>query len=149
MPLSLYRVALFHNSTKVFFGLCFMISPLAEAWFHKKPSGCINGQACKRCHLCPEGEPKLRKKQLHGLNRSVPSGGGDSSVCAFVSSGKAHKKYTEHQFAFLAFFAGAGVVVCWLLCAHSIGLHCSQCFNTSSMSLTTTGSSSKQLRADS
>lgn len=33
------------------------------AWFHKKPSGCINGAACKRCHLCPEGEPKLRKKQ--------------------------------------------------------------------------------------
>ena len=38
----------------------------AEAWFHKKPSGCINGQACKRCHLCPEGEPKLRKKQHLG-----------------------------------------------------------------------------------
>ena len=37
------------------------VSP--EAWFHKKPSGCINGAACKRCHLCPEGEPKLRKKQ--------------------------------------------------------------------------------------
>lgn len=37
-----------------------------EAWFHKKPSGCINGAACKRCHLCPEGEPKLRKKQYPG-----------------------------------------------------------------------------------
>eukprot|EP00913_Durusdinium_trenchii_P021835 g20517.t1 len=36
------------------------------AWFHKKPSGCINGAACKRCHLCPEGEPKLRKKQYPG-----------------------------------------------------------------------------------
>jgi len=32
------------------------------AWFYK-PSGCVNAEACKRCHLCPEGEPKLRKKQ--------------------------------------------------------------------------------------
>ena len=42
------------------------VSP--KAWFHKKPSGCINGAACKRCHLCPEGEPKLRKKQFLDLN---------------------------------------------------------------------------------
>jgi len=32
------------------------------AWFHKA-SGCKSGANCTRCHACPEGEPKLRKKQ--------------------------------------------------------------------------------------
>ena len=32
------------------------------AWFHKA-SGCQNGVNCRRCHLCPESEVKLRKKQ--------------------------------------------------------------------------------------
>jgi hypothetical protein len=31
------------------------------AWFWK-PGGCQNGQDCTRCHLCPEGELKARKK---------------------------------------------------------------------------------------
>jgi len=32
------------------------------AWFHKA-FGCQNGVNCRRCHLCPESEVKLRKKQ--------------------------------------------------------------------------------------
>lgn len=32
------------------------------AWFYKG-SGCQNGATCRRCHICPEGELKLRKKQ--------------------------------------------------------------------------------------
>jgi len=32
------------------------------AWFHKA-SGCENGASCRRCHLCPESELKIRKKQ--------------------------------------------------------------------------------------
>merc|ERR1719433_667746 len=32
------------------------------AWFYKV-SGCKNGASCRRCHLCPIGELKLRKKQ--------------------------------------------------------------------------------------
>mmetsp|Transcript_39719 Transcript_39719/g.105141 ORF Transcript_39719/g.105141 Transcript_39719/m.105141 type:complete len:413 (-) Transcript_39719:298-1536(-) len=31
------------------------------AWFWK-PGGCRNGQLCRHCHLCPEGELKLRKR---------------------------------------------------------------------------------------
>lgn len=31
------------------------------AWFWK-PSGCSNGRDCGRCHRCPEGEAKARKK---------------------------------------------------------------------------------------
>merc|ERR1712232_770194 len=32
------------------------------AWFYKA-SGCQSGKACHYCHLCPEGELKMRKKQ--------------------------------------------------------------------------------------
>lgn len=31
------------------------------AWFWK-PQGCDNGASCARCHLCPQGEVKARKK---------------------------------------------------------------------------------------
>lgn len=31
------------------------------AWFWK-PEGCHNGSKCGRCHLCPKGEVRLRKK---------------------------------------------------------------------------------------
>jgi len=31
------------------------------AWFWK-PQGCQNGQECRHCHLCPEGEMRARKK---------------------------------------------------------------------------------------
>ncbi|CAE7773527.1 unnamed protein product [Symbiodinium microadriaticum] len=34
-------------------------SPCAWVW---KPQGCHNGRNCGRCHLCPPGEVKLRKK---------------------------------------------------------------------------------------
>merc|ERR1719382_2299990 len=32
------------------------------AWYWKA-QGCINGQACAHCHLCPEGELKMRKQR--------------------------------------------------------------------------------------
>jgi len=37
-------------------GLC---RPCAWLW---KPQGCQNGQECRHCHLCPEGELKARRK---------------------------------------------------------------------------------------
>jgi len=33
--------------------------PCAWMW---KAKGCLNGEACAHCHLCPEGELKVRKK---------------------------------------------------------------------------------------
>lgn len=42
------------------------------AWFWKQ-GGCQNGRDCQHCHLCPQGEVKLRKKvkqTLIQLNRS-------------------------------------------------------------------------------
>lgn len=43
------------------------------AWFHKG-AGCQNGLACRRCHLCPEGELKLRKKQKVQRLRNTEAG---------------------------------------------------------------------------
>lgn len=40
------------------------------AWFYK-PSGCLNGSACRYCHLCPAGELKNRKKQKIALLRKL------------------------------------------------------------------------------
>ena len=35
----------------------------------RKPQGCLNGDACLRCHLCPAGELKRRKgEQKASLN---------------------------------------------------------------------------------
>lgn len=31
-------------------------------WFWKK-GGCTNGTNCKRCHMCPDGEAKIRRKE--------------------------------------------------------------------------------------
>ena len=31
------------------------------AWFWKE-GGCKNGEQCRHCHLCPEGELRRRKK---------------------------------------------------------------------------------------
>lgn len=38
------------------------------AWFWK-PSGCQNGQNCRHCHLCPDGELKARKKSKVAMMR--------------------------------------------------------------------------------
>jgi len=37
-------------------------------WFWK-PTGCLNGQACAHCHLCPDGELKVRKKMKGAAKR--------------------------------------------------------------------------------
>ena len=38
---------------------------MAEAWMWKS-QGCLNGALCMRCHLCPAGEIKRRKKDRSG-----------------------------------------------------------------------------------
>mmetsp|Transcript_19474 Transcript_19474/g.51532 ORF Transcript_19474/g.51532 Transcript_19474/m.51532 type:complete len:343 (-) Transcript_19474:299-1327(-) len=55
------------------------------AWFYKT-SGCNNGPACRRCHVCPEGELKTRKKQkiarlrnADGSSPANPDSDGDGS----------------------------------------------------------------------
>lgn len=40
------------------------------AWFWKE-QGCTNGATCRRCHLCPLGEVKNRKKQKMAAKREV------------------------------------------------------------------------------
>lgn len=45
-----------HGSTLHITGQC---RPCAWFW---KPSGCHNGSECGRCHLCPSGEMKVRKR---------------------------------------------------------------------------------------
>lgn len=41
------------------------------AWFWK-PQGCANGSSCTRCHLCPEGELKIRKRvKVAGLRSAA------------------------------------------------------------------------------
>lgn len=40
------------------------------AWFWK-PQGCENGSLCCRCHLCPEGEVKKRKKEKLAAMRTA------------------------------------------------------------------------------
>mmetsp|Transcript_115139 Transcript_115139/g.326195 ORF Transcript_115139/g.326195 Transcript_115139/m.326195 type:complete len:738 (-) Transcript_115139:515-2728(-) len=46
------------------------------AWFWK-PQGCGNGEACRHCHLCPEGEIKARKKvKTQELSQEKQPGGG-------------------------------------------------------------------------
>merc|ERR1712039_535582 len=40
------------------------------AWFWK-PQGCENGIQCVRCHLCPRGEIKARKKAKQATLRSL------------------------------------------------------------------------------
>ncbi|CAK0903760.1 unnamed protein product [Prorocentrum cordatum] len=45
------------------------------AWYYK-PSGCDMGKDCAFCHLCPEGEVKLRKKaKLLAIRRTFQKGG--------------------------------------------------------------------------
>jgi len=57
------------------------------AWFWK-PQGCQNGQECRHCHLCPEGEIKARKKKKLAAMRSVSDGAecGTINVSAWRNS---------------------------------------------------------------
>ncbi|CAE7509214.1 GekBS024P [Symbiodinium necroappetens] len=38
------------------------------AWFWK-PTGCLNGEECRHCHMCPPGEVKSRKKNKLAMLR--------------------------------------------------------------------------------
>lgn len=70
------------------------------AWFWKA-QGCQNGYSCRRCHLCPEGELKARKKsKVATLRASKPQAIdlGDSSnptaaepaiIATFAEAGRA------------------------------------------------------------
>lgn len=40
------------------------------AWFHKE-GGCLNEKNCRRCHLCPKGELKNRRKAKIARTRSA------------------------------------------------------------------------------
>jgi len=55
-------------------------------WFYKA-SGCQNGASCCRCHLCPEGEVRLRKTQklarFRNAGRSRHSNGQHSNLAGF------------------------------------------------------------------
>lgn len=44
------------------------------AWFWR-PQGCNNGQDCRHCHLCDQGEVKLRRKSKLGALRKQGRGG--------------------------------------------------------------------------
>lgn len=51
------------------------------AWFWK-PRGCLNGQDCGHCHMCPDGEIKSRrmeKVQAMRLGALVPAKGGSAA----------------------------------------------------------------------
>mmetsp|Transcript_110250 Transcript_110250/g.343731 ORF Transcript_110250/g.343731 Transcript_110250/m.343731 type:complete len:338 (-) Transcript_110250:30-1043(-) len=60
------------------------------AWFWK-PQGCMHGWECKRCHLCPDGEIKLRKKAKHSKmqaqQRSGAAAGRGGRGTALTSGG--------------------------------------------------------------
>jgi len=58
------------------------------AWFWK-PQGCHNGEACRRCHLCPEGELKRRKKALKQVSVSSDDCTSPEEVPTSVSSSTA------------------------------------------------------------
>jgi len=38
-------------------------------WFWR-PQGCINGESCRHCHMCPVGEVKARRKNRLAILRS-------------------------------------------------------------------------------
>jgi len=48
------------------------------AW-HWKPQGCTKGSNCTRCHLCPDGELKARKKAKKAALQAARSDGGSES----------------------------------------------------------------------
>jgi len=51
------------------------------AWFWR-PQGCDNGTTCRHCHLCPEGEIKLRRKLRLTQRESAKGRGRDRVVPA-------------------------------------------------------------------
>lgn len=57
-PLATNRGSLQHHA-----GAC---RPCAWFW---KPTGCENGVDCDYCHICPEGELKVRKKSKQAMLR--------------------------------------------------------------------------------
>mmetsp|Transcript_29123 Transcript_29123/g.61890 ORF Transcript_29123/g.61890 Transcript_29123/m.61890 type:complete len:673 (+) Transcript_29123:108-2126(+) len=50
--------------------------------WHWKPQGCQRGLDCGYCHLCPEGEVKVRKKAKMLALRAASVGGSESAVAA-------------------------------------------------------------------
>mmetsp|Transcript_49027 Transcript_49027/g.140924 ORF Transcript_49027/g.140924 Transcript_49027/m.140924 type:complete len:654 (+) Transcript_49027:131-2092(+) len=59
------------------------------AWFYK-PQGCLNGEDCRHCHLCPEGEIKARKKNKVDMIRTC-SAQSESSIAAMVEAQSGHE----------------------------------------------------------
>jgi len=62
--------------------------PLCEpcAWFYKA-TGCQNGATCRRCHLCPEGEIKIRRKKKIAKLRGSDAPPGATAAAAGLSPG--------------------------------------------------------------
>lgn len=54
------------------------------AWFYKE-SGCHNGQGCRYCHLCPQGELKNRKKQKIQRLRAQDAAAADAAAMEGLS----------------------------------------------------------------
>jgi len=57
-------------------------------WFHK-PEGCQNGADCRRCHLCPEGETKARKKKKLSRLKAAASAEKSAAEAATVAQAAA------------------------------------------------------------
>lgn len=56
------------------------------AWFHK-PSSCLNGEVCRYCHLCPQGELKNRKKsKVARMRGTEPIGDSKGEVSFHVAA---------------------------------------------------------------
>ena len=61
------------------------------AWYWK-PQGCMRGSECGYCHLCPEGEVKLRKKAKVAAMKGVAS---PTSTTSSLSPTKFQKKEAD------------------------------------------------------
>merc|ERR1711904_53064 len=55
------------------------------SWFWKE-GGCHNGKECRRCHLCPKGEVKNRRRMKVKLMRVVGTGSDALNECACSSN---------------------------------------------------------------
>lgn len=56
------------------------------AWFHK-PEGCRTGRDCTRCHLCPPGEVKARKKLAKESRSRKEKAKRDAGEPAYINVG--------------------------------------------------------------